>query len=80
MPVQIIPEECIACSACEAECGKGAIFHNDLHFAVHPHYCDCEDCVCVEVCPSGAIVPLAVAESDRLHKSKTVYYRNTGAL
>lgn len=46
---------CVGCAACEAHCPLEAIHAAEPHFIITPEACT--DCgICVEVCPTRAIV------------------------
>ena len=48
-----IPDECISCGACAAECPLEAIFEGDGKYEIDPDTCiECGNCA--EVCPVGA--------------------------
>lgn len=50
----IDPEDCARCGSCEAECGLGAISHDERNYVVDPD--KCEACLrCLAVCGTGSI-------------------------
>ena len=50
----VISDECLACGACQGECGSDAITAGDDKYEI-----DAEKCVscgaCFDICPAGAI-------------------------
>ncbi|PIS29686.1 MAG: 4Fe-4S ferredoxin [Candidatus Marinimicrobia bacterium CG08_land_8_20_14_0_20_45_22] len=77
----MINEDCISCSACEAECPNKAISAGDTIYVIDPNLCT--ECVgfydkpqCVEVCPVEAIIPnpdYRESKADLLEKKKRIY-------
>ncbi|GAY75600.1 ferredoxin [Sporolactobacillus inulinus] len=47
---------CIACGACESECGSAAISFDGFQYTIDPDRCtECGNCA--DVCPNEAIEP-----------------------
>lgn len=64
MAYRIDSELCNGCGSCEDVCPNKAITHKGKVFSINPKKCkECEGDFdapqCVEVCPSGACMPLA---------------------